>query len=126
MLNPQVIAQMMKLNPQQASKLQQAWGPASNMAKNVNTQQDAINLLQQAGINSTTLAKVKGALNNPMATVLANMAGINLNDIRMKIDALAGGNTGGNTIQVNRQAGNNNPVTTNGLDKFRRGLSQLK
>lgn len=96
------------------------------MAKNVNTQQDAINLLQQAGINSTTLAKVKGALNNPMATVLANMAGINLNDIRMKIDALAGGNTGGNTIQVNRQAGNNNPVTINGLDKFRRGLSQLK
>ena len=121
MLNPQVIAQMMKLNPQQASKLQQAWGPASNMAKNVNTQQDAMNILQQAGINSTALAKVKGALNNPMATVLANMAGINLNDIRIKIDALAGGNTSGNTTQAN-----NNPVTTNGLDKFRRGLSQLK
>jgi hypothetical protein len=96
------------------------------MAKNVNTQQDAMNILQQAGINSTILAKVKGALNNPMATVLANMAGININDMRMKIDALAGGNTGGNTTQVNRQAGNNNPVTTNGLDKFRRGLSQLK
>lgn len=62
-----------------------------------------------------------------MATVLANMAGININDMRMKIDALAGGNTSGNTTQVNRQAGNNNnPVTTNGLDKFRRGLSQLK
>lgn len=105
--------------------MQQAWGPASNMAKNVNTQQDAMNILQQAGINSTALAKVKGALNNPMATVLANMAGINLNDIRIKIDALAGGNTSGNTTQVNKQA-NNNPVTTNGLDKFRRGLSQLK
>lgn len=49
--------------------MQQAWGPASNMAKNVNTQQDAMNILQQAGINSTILAKVKGALNNPMATV---------------------------------------------------------
>lgn len=98
------------------------------MAKNVNTQQEAINILQQAGINSTFLAKVKGALNNPMASVLASMAGINLNDVRMKIDALVGGNTnnaGNNTIQFNRQA-NNSPVTTNSLDKFKRGLSQLK
>lgn len=99
------------------------------MAKNVNTQQEAMNILQQAGINSIFLAKVKGALNNPMASVLASMAGINLNDVRMKIDALVGGNTnnaGNNTIQFNRQASNNSPVTTNSLDKFKRGLSQLK
>lgn len=89
------------------------------MAQNVNTQQDAINVLQNAGINSDTLGKVRGLLNNPMARLIASAIGINLNNVAVGIDTLANGNKNNNAISYN----NNN---ANNFDKFKQGLSQLK
>lgn len=116
-----MLSQMMGLNSQQSSKLQQVWGQASQMAQNVNSQQDAINVLQNAGINTDTLAKVRGLLNNPMARLIAGALGVNLNNVAVGIDTLANGNKNTNAIAYTNT--NNN---ANNFDKFKQGLSQLK
>lgn len=118
MLNPQILAQMMRLNPEQSKKLQEAWQQANQAAQNVSTQEEAFNILQKAGIKTDFLAKVKGYLNNPMANIIAGMAGIDLNKLRMGLDTLAGGNTG----RINAVVKN----PGNKLDKLRQGLAQLK
>lgn len=74
--------------------------------------------MQKAGIKTDFLAKVKGYLNNPMANIIAGMAGIDLNKLRMGLDTLAGGNTG----RINAVVKN----PGNKLDKLRQGLAQLK
>lgn len=96
------------------------WGQASQMAQNVNTQQDAINVLQNAGINSDALGKIRGLLTNPMARIVAGALGLNLNNIAVGIDTLAGSNKNTNAISY---ANTNN---ANNFDKFKQGLSQLK
>ena len=123
MLNPQILAQVMRLNPEQAKKLQEAWQQANQAAQNINTQEEAFNILQKAGIKTDFLAKVKSYLNNPMANIIAGMAGIDLNKLRMGLDTLAGGNT---SRIHNTQ--NNTVVKNPGnkLDKLRQGLAQLK
>ena len=92
------------------------------MAQNVNSQQDAINVLQNAGINSDTLAKVRGLLNNPMARLISGALGVNLNNVAVGIDTLAGSNKNTNAISYTNTNSNN----ANNFDKFRQGLSQLK
>lgn len=93
------------------------------MAQNVNSQQDAINVLQNAGINTDTLAKVRGLLNNPMARLIAGALGVNLNNVAVGIDTLANGNKNTNAILYTNT---NNANNANNFDKFRQGLSQLK
>lgn len=92
------------------------------MAQNVNSQQDAINVLQNAGINSDTLGKVRNLLNNPMAKLIAGALGVNLNNVAVGIDTLANGNTNKFIGYSNNNINNN----ANNFDKFKQGLSQLK
>lgn len=93
------------------------------MAKSVNSKQDAINVLQNAGINSDTLGKVRNLLNNPMAKLIAGALGINLNNVAVGIDTLASGN---NNKFIGYSNNNNINNNANNFDKFKQGLSQLK
>lgn len=91
------------------------------MSQNVSNPQQAIDVLKQNGVNAGFLQKVQGYLNNPMAGMMAKMAGVNLDSIKSAVTALQGGAT----PPVNLP--NNTPIANNDkMAMLKQGLQQLK
>ncbi|MEG0431042.1 MAG: hypothetical protein RR420_05465 [Anaerovoracaceae bacterium] len=124
MINPQSIAQMMKLSPQDSTKLSQAWQKAQQIAQGVGDNPElASQALKKAGVSNEFLNKIKNWSNNPMAKVLASAAGIDINKIKTGINSLENENL---EIPLNSPKANNNSDMSSNLAKLKNGLSQLK
>lgn len=108
------IARLMNLSPEKTEKLTQAWRTAELAAQGINTKQDALNALSANGIDNNFLARVSGYLNHPLAGVVANATGINLQKVRSDLSTLQ------QTTPIVQQA------VADPLDKLRQGLQQLK
>lgn len=93
----------MKLNYQKVAKmagsmlgldqkrLDDAISKASSVAGGIRTKNDALNVLKKNGIDKSFLSKVQGMVNgNPMASRLAGMMGVDLNEIRRGLSDLQG------------------------------------
>ena len=78
MINPQAVAQMLRLNQQDTNRLAEAWATAMNVANKVNSKGDALNALAKNGVSSDIVTKVNGYLNNPMAGFIAKAAVVTL------------------------------------------------
>lgn len=131
MLNPQMLAQMFKMNQQDSGKLMTAWQQAQAIAGNITNQSQALEVLKQQGIGSDFIGKVQGYLNNPIAGMIAKAAGINIDEIRNALNVMQGNinQPSGNNYQVsNNQIMGSNPVSGCGskMDMLRAGLQQLK
>lgn len=85
------------------------------MSTGVNNQSQALNVLKQNGVDGNFLNKVQGYLNNPMAGMIAKVAGVDLNNVKNAVNALQG---------VNPSRGTNTPA--NNITLLRQGLQQLK
>lgn len=83
------------------NKLDSAIRQASAMTGDIHSRSDALNVLRRNGIDNTFLSKVQGIVNsNPMASRIAGMMGVDLNDIRKGLDDLQrGGGSPSNTAR---------------------------
>lgn len=119
MINPQAVAQMLRLNQQDTNRLTEAWATAMNVANKVNSKGDAVSALSQNGVGSDIVAKVNGYLNNPMAGFIAKAAGVDLDKVKNIVGDLQGSNnTNGQNIQQT--------PANDSLARLRAGLQQLK
>lgn len=97
------------------------------MSANATSQQQALEILKQNGIGADFLTKVQGYLNNPIAGMVAKMAGVNLDNVKTAISSLQGQPSNLPTglptppQQQAMQVGNGNDR----LATFRQGLQQL-
>ena len=120
MINPQAVAQMLRLNQQDTNRLAEAWATAMNVANKVNSKGDALNALAKNGVSSDIVTKVNGYLNNPMAGFIAKAAGVDLGGGRIiKKDLQGSGGTVQPDINQGQQPNDN-------LARLRAGLQQLK
>lgn len=99
------IAKMMNLNPQQVL---QAWSAAQKMGAGVKTREQALNLLAKNGIDIQVFEQY---INHPMASMVASMTGVNLEQIKKDYYSLKGGNSP--------------KVTNTSIEKYRQGFKQL-
>ena len=91
-------------------------------AKNVKTKEDALSVLQSAGIDNTFLDKALNSLDSPKAQKLmfmANILGVNVNDIKRGINDLKS-STGTNYSKVQDKS------KVDELASLKRGLKRLK
>lgn len=95
------------IDPNQA---QQAWSKAKQMASNVHTKEQALNLLSSKGIDKNTLEKIGGYINSPIADIVAKATNVNIDKVRRDFNSLVG---------------ENSTKSNNSLDKYRKGLKQL-
>lgn len=120
MINPQAVAQMLRLNQQDTNRLAEAWATAMNVANKVNSKGDALNALAKNCVSSDIVTKVNGYLNNPMAGFIAKAAGVDLNKVKNIVGDLQ---ESGGTVQPDINQGQQ---PNDNLARLRAGLQQLK
>lgn len=94
------------------------------MSANATSQQQALEVLKQNGIGGDFLNKVQGYLNNPVANMVAKMAGVNLDNVKTAIGSLQGQPT---NVQANMPI-QQQPMQIDAnsqLATLRQGLQQL-
>lgn len=115
-MNAQTVAKMLNLSPEKAAALEKAWSVASAAAAGVNSREDAMRVLAEKNIGNDILDKANSYLNNPLAGIAAQAAGINLDKIRNDINSLRNTGTPSQPVQqVDAQ-----------MDILKRGLQQLR
>lgn len=125
MLNPQTVAKMLGMSKEQSQKLNQAWGQAQQIASRVTTKNEALKTLANSGIGKDFLSKVSSWANNPIASTLAGLAGVDINKIKANLNSLSEQQPSIKKNFPQPRIENNNP-NNNSLDKLRNGLQQLK
>ena len=91
-------------------------------AQSVKTKNDALNVIQSAGMDNAFLDKALQSLDTPKAQKLmfiANMLGVNVNDIKQGINDLKSSNG----TNYSKSQNNSN---TDELASLKRGLKRLK
>lgn len=91
------------------------------MSASATNQQQAREILKQNGIGGDFLNKVQGYLNNPVAGMVAKMAGVNLDNVRTAITSLQGQPQ--QPIQQSQPSAL--PNNNNRLATLKQGLQQL-
>lgn len=109
----QQIAKMFNLNGDTVSRVVQAWTTAQQMGAGVHSKQDALKLLTEKGIDAKQLETVNKYLYHPMAGVVAQMAGVNLEKVRNDFKNLTSAPT--TTVRP----------ASDSLAKYKQGLKQL-
>lgn len=94
-------------------KAQQAWATAKEMGAGVHTKEQALKVLADKGIDNQALQKIGTYINSPAATMVASMAGVNIEKVRADFNALTGGTPQSKTTPIDR------------LSKYKNGLRQL-
>lgn len=74
-------------------KVKQALDQAAPYMDQATSKDAAVGILQRLGVDSGTIHKARKLLDNPLAPVIANMAGVDLNAIKRGVDELSGTNT---------------------------------
>lgn len=121
-MNAGMIAEMLKLPPEKAKALSKAWDFASAAAAGVNSREDAMRVLAEKNIGDEVLDKAVGYLNNPLASVAAQMTGINLAQLRQDLNSLRGAAGGSQSVDF---SGASNNMDTQ-MEALRKGLQQLR
>lgn len=109
-MNAAMLARMLGMDSTKAQRLEEAWRTAQQAAQGISTLTEAQKAVKQFGINSDVIEKASTLLNNPLASVVANQLGVNIQGAQKALQMLAG----------------KPEQHFTGLDTLRQGLNQLK
>ena len=127
MLNVQAILNQLNVNPQMQNKVMSAYQTATELAAGVQTKEQALSVLKQNGIDRNAMQKISKYLNNPLATMAAGFADVNINKVRshfnILMDMMGASNTQETTSEL--QAPTSGITITDPLAKYKNGLRQL-
>ena len=109
-MNAAMLARMLGMDSTKAQRLEEAWKTAQQAAQGISTLTEAQKAVKQFGINSDVIEKASALLNNPLAGVVANQLGVNIQGAQKALQMLTG----------------KQEQHFTGLDTLRQGLNQLK
>ena len=118
-----MLTQKLQLNNEQQGSLNESIEKAKNILNSVNNPVDA---LKQENVSPEFLKKVKGYINNPIYGFLLPILGINKNVALQKIDSLEKMLSNNSNSNVNYNQPSVNGKQSDDLDRFRKGLNNLK